>query len=780
MQVFSEFTLRDAAGLVPYLASLGISHLYLSPVMQAALGSTHGYDVVDPTRVNEELGGQRAFDELSAAVQRHGMGLIVDIVPNHMAITGRENKWWWDVLRHGRDSEFAKFFDIDWASSDQIVLPVLGDHYGRVLERGELQLREANDGYVIQYFDNEFPVDPATLQETDLDVDELDVLIGRQHYRLAYWRVSRDELDYRRFFDIDSLIALRNEDADVFDATHYLINDWLKRGTVDGVRVDHIDGLRDPLGYLRRLRAGSPSAWIGVEKILEPGESLPSSWPVQGTTGYDAARIIDGLFIEPDSEQAFAEMYRDDWESIAHEAKKFVVENVLGSDVARLVELLSNVCKARRRFRDFTRIELRTAIEALLVSMPVYRTYVVAETGQVTESDIRVLENALDTARKFATGVDSELFDLLRDLFRLQLVGEAEAEFVMKFQQVSGPVRAKSIEDTAFYRFSRFVALNEVGNDPSCWSVRPDDFHEFAATVQRAFPKTMIAGSTHDSKRSADVRARLAVLSEIPGEWRAAVERWTEMNEIHKRDGYPDRSTEYLIYQTLVGAFPLDADRATEYILKATREAKLHTSWTAQNEIYEAAVENFVRSIIVSAPFSDDLAKFVAPIVRCGRVNSLSATVLRATMPGVADCYQGDEFWNLALVDPDNRRPVDFDARRASLDSGLLHPDTDDIGVSKQHVLRALLNERIDGEYIPIFASGSRALHVISFRRGNHVVIVPRLVHALANDWDDTTVEIDDCGWRNVITNETVRGGRVDLASLLERFPVAVLGRNDA
>ncbi len=799
LQLREEFGLRDATALVPYLAKLGMSHVYLSPCMQATKGSTHGYDVVDPTRVSDDLGGQEAFDELVAALRAHSMGLVVDVVPNHMAIAGRANKWWWDVLRHGRKSEFARFFDIDWSVSNSILLPVLGDHYGRVLERGELKLAFGQDEIVLHYHDQDFPIDPITIDaKPDIaaindDVDRLDFLIGVQNYRLAYWRVARDELDYRRFFDIDSLVALRNEDPEVLDATHSLVFEWLADGTVDGLRIDHVDGLRDPLGYLRRVREKAPSVWLGVEKILELGETLPAMWPVQGTTGYDSARVVDGLFIEPASEKAFSEIYRDvceqpdGWSEVVRGAKRYVVENVLGSDVARVTQLLGDVCNERRRFRDFTRKELRTAIEGLLVSMPVYRTYIVAENSQVTSADTAVVIGALHMAREMSPGIDSELFDLLALLFSLELTGDAEGEFVMKFQQLSGPVSAKGVEDTAFYRYSHFVALDEVGNDPSHWATRPDDFHEHAAQTQRQWPLTLNAGSTHDSKRSADVRARLAVLSEVPSAWAAAVRRWMSINAVHRRGEWPDPVTEYFIYQTMIGAFPLSEERAVAHVMKAVREAKLHTSWTDPNDEYEHAVEQFLRGACGSRAFNDDLDEFMQSIVTLGRINSLSAIVLRFTMPGVPDTYQGDELWNYALVDPDNRNAVDFELRK-NLDQRVVLPEGDDVGASKLFVTAqcARLRSRHPqsfgsfGDYKPIASAGAKAAHVVAFGRGEDIVtIAPRLVKGLSGDWADTAIEIPSGDWRNIFTDERVTSGSLAMSALFQRFQVAVLEKID-
>jgi (1->4)-alpha-D-glucan 1-alpha-D-glucosylmutase len=869
VQLQPGFGFAEAAGLADYLAELGVSHLYSSPCLQTTPDSLHGYDVVDPTRVSAELGGAAGHEQLVEALRRHGFGLILDIVPNHMAITA-ENPWWQDVLANGPASRYAAFFDVDWDPPEArlqnvVLLPVLGDHYGRVLEAGELRVVREGARFTVRYQDHRFPVSPrsletllaaaaercgaellaflagahgrlphptatdwasvqrrhrdarvladllerllceeprvaaaldAALAEVNAKPDALDAWLERQNYRLAFWRAAGRDLGYRRFFDISTLIGLRMEDPRVFADTHALVLRWLGEGVLDGVRIDHPDGLRDPEGYLRRLHDAAPRAWIVVEKILEPGERLRDTWPVAGTTGYEFLQRVGGLFVSPEGERPLTECYATftgeptDYAALVRETKHLVMRDILGADVNRLTARFLEICERHRRHRDYTRHELHEALRETVACFPVYRTYVRAEMGEVHNADVRTVEDAIAAAKAHRSDLD-DLLDFLRDILLLRVRGPAETELAMRFQQLTGPVMAKGVEDTAFYRFHRLVALNEVGGDPGALGVSVDAFHRACADTAARWPLTMLATSTHDTKRGEDVRARLALLSEIPGEWATAVRRWAARNARYRRGEWPDRNAEYLCYQTLVGAWPLEVDRARAYMEKAAREAKVHTSWTDRNEAYEAALGTFVERALADADFVADLDAFVAPLVAPGRTNALAQTVLKLTAPGVPDLYQGTELWTLTLVDPDNRRPVDYELRRRLLrELAALTPEAilarSDEGLPKLWVIRQALGLRRRrpelfgpaGTYRALWAAGRRADHVVAFCRGDGAItVVPRLVLTLAGDWQDTTVDIPSGRWEHVLTGDRLEGGLVPLAGLLARFPVALLER---
>ncbi len=739
-----------------------------------------------------------------------------------MAIPWRQNRWWWDVLTYGPNSNYANYFDIDWTppagnERNTVLVPILGDHYGRVLESKQLQLARDPDGApIVRYYDNELPLDPATvtidaaddaaIARLNNDVDALDELLMQQHYRVAYWKVAGDELDYRRFFDINTLVGIRAERQEVFDDTHDLVVGWLRDGTLDGVRIDHIDGLRDPMQYLRRLRAAAgDDKWIVVEKILEPEERLPASWPVQGTTGYDALNRIGGLFVEPSGAEPLTDFYQRftgqvySWAELVEQSKCFVLANVLKSDLHRLVELFGRAAAGRRRYRDYTRRELQQALFDTLVAMPVYRSYAVPDSQQVTRADEEHVRQAIEVASAKNSNIDAELFEFLADVLTLRAGGELEAELSLRFQQLSGPVMAKGVEDTAFYRYHRLISLNEVGGDPGHFGTRPDDFHESAAEAQRMWPTAMVASTTHDTKRSEDVRHRVALLSEVPGLWADAVEQWSKINEVHRRpvnpddpDGqqYPDRNMEYLIYQTLVGAYPISADRLAEYVAKASKEAKQYTSWTEPSPAYDDALATFVAAILSNAEFNDSLQQFVGNLVRPGYINSLAAAAVKLTMPGVPDIYQGVELWDFSLVDPDNRRPVDYGKRRAML-SELDPLSVEQImarlhdGMPKLHLTRQALDLRgrrpdsFDerGAYLPLAATGQKALHTFAFQRsGDVATVVPRLIMGAGGDWGDTTVVLPDGQWRNVLTG-AMSSSVIKVNEHFQAFPVSIFER---
>nr|MDQ3879455.1 malto-oligosyltrehalose synthase [Actinomycetota bacterium] len=638
VQLHAGFTFYDVADVASYLSSLGVTHVYCSPYLQAGAGSTHGYDVLDHTRLNTELGGVQGFETMVAALSDAGLSHIVDIVPNHMAISSRRNRWWWDVLKNGRLSKYATYFDIDWEPPepklvDVILMPILGDHYGRVLSRGEITIERDEDELVVQYFDHVLPLSPTSVRdviEIDGSVDEtltrlngdpdaLHGLLDAQHYRLAYWRTAGDELDYRRFFDINTLVALRQEEPEVFDATHELILDLVRQGSVTGLRVDHIDGLREPRVYLERLREAVGDSFIVVEKILGPEELVPESWPIEGTTGYDFLNEALRLFVDPDGEAALDDLYRsftgktESFEDVALAGKTLVTHDLLASDLDRLTGLFIEVCEDNRDYRDFTRRELRECLRATLAAFPVYRTYVEPEGKGATEQDRMLIERAIGSARSARGDLDPDLFELLHAVLLGEVEGRAGSELLLRFQQLSGPVMAKGVEDTAFYNFNRFVASNEVGGDPALFAAPIGHFHERCAARASNRPRSMLATSTHDTKRSEDVRARLCVVSEIPEKWAAAVGRWAE-RVAHYRTaaGYPDDNAIYLFFQALVGAWPLTVERASAYMEKATKEAKSRTSWIDPDPDYDDAVSSFVNRCFDDEGFLSDVESFVS------------------------------------------------------------------------------------------------------------------------------------------------------------------------
>ncbi|MES1242602.1 MAG: malto-oligosyltrehalose synthase [Acidobacteriota bacterium] len=871
VQLRPGFGFDEAAALAPYLAALGVSHLYCSPYLQAARGSAHGYDVTDPTRVNEELGGAEGHERLCRALAEHGLGQVLDVVPNHMAIDPKKgepgNLWWWDVLENGPSSRYAAYFDVDWDPPQErfrnlVVLPILGDHYGRVLEAGELKLVRRGGGFEIHYFDHRMPVSPrsldsllaeaagrcdstelafladalgrlpvatatdresvarrhrdkevvrrrlarlfeeqpevaravdAVVEETGADPDRLDALLARQNYRPAFWRTAGRELDYRRFFDVHSLAGLRTEDERVFADTHALILDLVRRGVLDGLRIDHPDGLLDPEQYFRRLREAAPEAWIVVEKILEPGERLPVSWPVDGTTGYDFLNLAGGLFVDPEGERPLTDLYAEltgssrDWPELVHEKKHLVLDQLLAAEVNRVAEIFLQVCERHRRHRDYLRHELREAIREVAACFPVYRSYVRAEAGEVGEEDAEPIRTAIEAARSRRPDLPADLFDFFRALLLLEIRGPVESELVMRFQQLTGPVMAKGVEDTAFYNFHRLVSLNEVGGDPGRFGVAPEELHRELAEAR---PRAMLATSTHDTKRSEDVRARLALLSEIPERWGEAVRRWSARAARGNRHRPPDPDAEYLLFQTLAGAWPIGTERVTAYMEKAAREAKGATSWTRVDPAYEESLRSFVEGVLGDRELVRDLEAFVAPLIEPGRINSLAQTLLKLTAPGVPDLYQGTELWDLSLVDPDNRRPVDYDGRRRLLRELEGDPEPEailarmDEGLPKLWLTRQALHlrrrrpELFAGGYLPLIPRGERSKHAFAFvRGGGAVTVVPRLVMGLAGDWQGTSLELPPGRWRNELTGEDVAGEEVRLAGLLRRFPVALLSQ---
>jgi len=640
------------------------------------------------------------------------------------------------------------------------------------------------------------------LRRVSADTDRLDALIEAQNYRLAYWRAAHEDLDYRRFFDVTGLAGVRVEDPVVFGATHQLVLGWLRDGVLDGLRIDHPDGLRDPLMYLERLRSAAPDAWIVVEKILEPGEDLPRDWPVAGTTGYDFLNLVNRLYTDPRGEQPLTALYAEltgelrPFAEVAQEAKRFVVSEVLASEVNLLTDALALVVRGHRRYRDYSRGQLRAALRALIVAFPVYRTYVQAEEGAVSAVDIERVTSACSTAADARPDLPRDLFEFIADVLLLRLRGEHESDFVMRFQQLTGPVMAKGIEDTAFYRYVRLVSANEVGGDPGRFASSVDEFHAANERAARDWPARMLASSTHDTKRSEDVRARIALLSEMPDQWRAEVLAWRELTAGYRAAAL-DANTEYLVYQTLVGTWPISADRLLTYVEKAAREQKLRTSWTDPDKDYESAVRHFATALLDDKRLVARIEGFVAGLAPAWQISALAQTLLRLTAPGVPDIYQGTELWDLSLVDPDNRRPVDFVLRREMLERARPATAADavagfDSGLAKLWLIQRVLRLRqrrpelfdAAARYVPSKAIGKRAEHVIAFGRGAGLVVVaPRLVSGIgwpAPQWGDTTVELAEGPWHDELSDAEHKGGTVKLARLLGAFPMAVLVREGA
>jgi (1->4)-alpha-D-glucan 1-alpha-D-glucosylmutase len=880
VQLHAGFSFDDAAAVAGYLARLGVSHLYCSPYLQAAEGSTHGYDVVDHEHLNTELGGADAYDRLIARLAETGLGQVLDIVPNHMALAGRANTWWWDVLENGPSSRYASHFDIDWDPPQHklaatVLMPVLGDHYGRVLEAGELAVQRQGGSFTVRYHEHEAPLSPRSLDDlltraaeradsdeldavaaalgrlphahrTDLaavaerhhdkevlrarlaelcearpdvaaavdaeidalngDADALDRLLSQQNYRLAYWRTAAEELSYRRFFDIQTLAGLRVEDEAVFAATHRVILGLVAEGSVDGLRVDHVDGLADPEGYLDRLSEATGDGYIVVEKILAAGEELPGSWPVAGTSGYEFLNHVNQLFVDSGSETAVLAGYTrftgndEPYPEIVHAAKLQIMREDLAAEVERLTGLLADVCEGHRRQRDHTRRELRDVLREVIAAFPVYRPY--ARPGHpVTAADQAHVAGTVARVRERRPDIDPELMTFIGELLMLGHPGDAEADFAVRFAQVSSPVMAKGVEDTAFYRYQPLISLNEVGGDPRRFGGPVEDFHRAMAHAARRWPQAMLTLSTHDTKRSGDVRARINLLSELPGTWERAIAAWAQHNDRHKRDGWPDRNAEYLLYQTLVGAWPISPARAGAFMEKATREAKVHTTWTDPDAGYEKALDGFITGILADQDFTAGLEAFLAEhqIVERGRISSLAQTALLLTCPGVPDLYQGTELWDLSLVDPDNRRPVDYQARHRLLDAlAGAGPEAalarGDEGGPKIWLIHRLLRHRRqhpggygpDSGYEPLRVTGARASHVVAFTRtGGLAVVVPRLVTSLVTGlvtglgegWAGTTVTLPGGAWTDVLGGGTIAGGAASVAALWRRFPVAVLAR---
>ncbi|MGH9355506.1 MAG: malto-oligosyltrehalose synthase, partial [Terriglobia bacterium] len=933
--------------LVPYLHELGISELYGSPRFKARRGSSHGYDVADPCRVNSELGTETDFDELVKRLRDYGMGFLLDIVPNHMSASS-DNPWWMDVLENGSSSAYANYFDLfrhtlvagcagepDAIAPGKILLPILSDHYGRVLERQELQLKLDEKGLFVRYGDNRLPLDPATWapvidravaevtadnaaardclvrllkqinllpprtprdtarrgerSRTSQDVksslwnlvqqqseirsavekamlafngvqgiaesfDPLARLLSEQAYRLVFWKVATEEISYRRFFDVSDLVGLRVELPEVFQSRHAATLELIKEGRVTGLRVDHIDGLRDPLEYLERMqqairnvipgKGGDERFFMVVEKISAEREDLPAGWPVCGTTGYDFMNLINQVLIDPRGLKKVREFYahftgsHQTFSDVVYQADKLVLEDLLGADINTLARELSRLAAADRYAQDVTFSQHKRALVEVSACLPVYRTYI--RDARISARDQKQIALALKEARRRTAPDAMGLAAALDFLERVLLLdagnqsGEARRawlSFAMRWQQFTGAGTAKGVEDTALYRYSALLSLNEVGGNPGAGGKTPGEFHETLLARCRQTPLTLNATSTHDTKRSEDVRARIAVISEFPVEWKARVTKWSRLNRSRagRVDGQPapDRNDEVFLYQTLLGCWPFSAEEAPdlsarlkEYVIKALREAKFHSGWQQPNLSYEDAVIQFVEALLNLPPedaFSKDFLAFQSKIAFYGALNSISQTVLKAMSPGVPDFFQGMELWNFSLVDPDNRRPVDFAARTQMLDGLRQDEARDQLGLArrlvsewkdgriKMYVTRKSLEIRkslfevfAEGDYIPLLASGPKQDHVLSFARTHDgawvVVAVPRLMARItpsdlppagARAWGRrSAIQLPGeapLKWRNIFTGERLRGVRrgggcsLSLAKLFAFFPVSVL-----
>jgi (1->4)-alpha-D-glucan 1-alpha-D-glucosylmutase len=861
LQLRAGFGFAEAGELADYLAALGVTHVYLPPILQAAPGSAHGYDITDHSQISADLGGEAAFRAMAQKFRDHGLRMILDIVPNHMTIPVPEslNAQLWSVLREGQASPYAHWFDIDWAAQQgRFLLPILAGPAEECLGDFTLDFTLDKSGEpVLRYFDHVLPLRDGT---ADLPLPEL---LKAQHYRLADWRIADAELNWRRFFAVTSLIAVRVEDPDVFAATHWLPVSLLAEGLIDGLRVDHPDGLADPHGYLRRLYEATSGAWVVVEKILEHAEELPASWRCAGTTGYDALGLVEGLFIDPAGAAPLTEEYTrftggpTRFAEVAEAAKREVATQMFPAEVSRLIRLLVRIDEPA--LAAFSSVELHAVLVEMLAGFPVYRAYV-SPGEPLPEASAAAMAVAATSARRH---LPPHLHPAVEALHAILLVqppathpstthprtravlaptptapvtspaapapapGVPEArgawgEVVVRFQQTTGPVLAKGVEDTAFYRWSRLVALNEVGGDPDRFGVSPAEFHAAAQRLARDWPATLTTLSTHDTKRHEDVRARIAVLAESPQEWSAAVQGWHttaarlgagsagtagqgtgqgpgssalgaggpgaggQQTPIPASASALDPDFEYLIWQTLVGAWPIEGERLHAYLTKAMREANTRTSWSALDASYEAAVLDFADEVLSDPELNARVARFVAAIAPDARANSLGAKLVQLTMPGVADVYQGCELVELALVDPDNRRPVDFGRRRrllAALDASA-QPDAVGLNAEKLLVTSRALRLRRDhpdwfgGSYAPLAAEGPAAEHAVAFLRGgNAVTVVTRLPAALRRreGWGETVLPLPDADWLDVLTGSRHHGTRPLLSDLTRHLPVALL-----
>ena len=848
LQLHAGFTFADAGALVDYLVDLGVSHLYLSPVLEAQEGSTHGYDVADPTRVSDALGGEQGLRALADTAHGAGLGLIADLVPNHVG-TGFATPLWRSLLAEGREGAGGQAFDVDWdhpapGSRGKVVLPVLGGRFGDVLDAGELAVVEEEGEYRLAYYDNRFPLSSSAHEAvrarggpSGLDVRALDELLATEHYRLAHWRAPLQ--NYRRFFAINDLAAVRVELDEVFAHTHDAILGLVADGVLDGLRIDHPDGLRDPARYLQRLHDRTGGAWVVVEKIVLPGERLPSTWPVAGTTGYEFANLAVGLFVDPGAREALDDLDRelggapDLYEPMARRAKREKLETDLRPDLERIARLAWGVFGAEPAWRDIDFSTLRDALADVLSGYSVYRSYVDPETAQAAAEDRAVVASAVDEARGIGSA-PTWVYDALEAL----LVGEAGSgparrDVLARVQQLSGAVMAKGVEDTVFYRYRRLLALNEVGGEPARWGSSVGEFHEWARAQQRHHPLGMLTTATHDTKRGEDARLRLAALSELSDRWIPSVRRWREAlaHAVQQTaDGpAPDPQTESLVYQSAVSVWPVVdlggtgeqvplsgatsrqalRDRLVAYVQKACREDGRRTTWTDPDEAFESACAGYIAALL-DGPVAEEVAAVAEAAAAVATVHGLSQVLLRCMAPGVPDTYQGCEGWDLSLVDPDNRRPVDFDQRVAAL-TGAASTRVGELvrhrfdGRLKLWVLSRTLRARAshpscvgaDASYQPVVTSGRFADHLVAFtRRGGDdalVVLAPRLIGGLTPEmgigdrtilplgrrWEDTTLTLDAGSYEDLLTGarHTVEGDGIGVGTVLAELPVALLAR---
>lgn len=849
LQLNQDFPFSAAAQLVPYLAELGISTLYLSPILQARTGSQHGYDVCDPTQIDDDRGGEEGFRQLVEAVQQHGMTILADAVPNHMAVSS-ENPWWLHVLESGSDAPEAEFFDIDWEPSrssltGKVLLPVLGQPYVDALNAGELTIEHEAENAWVRYFDWKLPISQGAESKAHLerllaaqDEDEipqvqrqlLDNLLEAQCYRLAFWRSASAEINYRRFFDIADLAGLRQELDVVFESYHQRLIELIREGSIAGLRIDHVDGLRDPRGYLLQLRdqlRADPERrfYIVVEKIIEAQhEDLPEDWPVAGTTGYEAISYITGLLADEAGMPRLTRLYQDltgdhrSFEELVYDEKLRIVERLFAADLGRLLGTLVKAIDQLPAGRDIPRRDLRAAVVELTATLPVYRTYLDSEA--TSGADLERISSGVSQALERRPDLERPL-RLIRQLFLGEVVvdertSETRVEAIARWQQLTGAVMAKGLEDTSLYVDTRLVSLNEVGGGPQIIAIGPEQFHRWAERRARDWPTAMSTLSTHDSKRSEDVRSRINVLSELPDEWERHFRRWWDLSKPARTtvDGIeaPDVRDGLLIFQTLLGVWPTSdpdleslRDRVSQYLTKAAREAKRRTSWQEPNEQYEDALRGFAISIVDPQfwpELFDDFLPFQQRIAWLGALSSLSQTLLKLTIPGVPDFYQGTELWSLNLVDPDNRRPVDYERRRNVLEKlEADQPSLDDLlgrwqsGEVKLDLVRRLLTARHQycelftwGSYHALQVEGSQERHIVAFARDldsqRMIVVVPRFFAALDGQgddiWDGTSVRLPD-GWAGQAVDAVtgaeliISDGALPIKDIHDRFPWACL-----
>jgi len=852
LQLHAEFPLSAAQGVLAYLAELGISHVYLSPCLQAVPGSQHGYDVVDPTKISDDLGGEQAWAGFVDAARALKLRILLDIVPNHMSAS-QHNPWWDHVLQHGPFSKFAEFFDFRNPQGHRFCVHLcsLAKPYGAAMEAGELSIEMVQGRPRVKHYENTWPLGPASwgellsaggercfgelerLQLIESPVEEdltsyrrhaaraqqvldqafeagrmqpaidrvqsdkalFDAVLRRQFYMLHGWKLAGELTNYRRFFDIDTLIGVRAELPNVAAATHARIEEMISKGEIDGVRVDHPDGLREPLQYFERLRGLLPEGRIYIEKILENDERLNGDWPIDGTVGYDFLAKVNRLWMDDQRTDVLTSTYSDftghsvNFGKLVREKKRAIIESTFSAAHEQLAAMALMIARSDWQTRDLSPRQLREALEKLVTALPIYRTYRTA--GTLHEEDKRVLLEALQSARIGSPDIEAPAFDFLAALFTKSPLNDCEADFIAKWQQLTPAVMAKGVEDTTFYCFDRLVSCNEVGSQASLIGISNDKFHEFCNYLSDRWPNSMLATSTHDNKRSEDVRARISILSEIPERWSEALHLWSQLNANAWQNRLPDRHAEYLLYQTLIGAWPIDRDRAWAYMLKACREAKINTSWHEPNNSFEEKIRGFVGGVFDTPEFITSLERFIEPLILPGRINSLAQTLIKMVAPGVPDFYQGTELWDLSLVDPDNRRPVDFEdrlqlMRRAhglSANDALRECDS---GMPKLWMtarILAIRRERVEdfsaeSKYQPLVAQGTHLGRLLAFRRGeNLIAVVPRFTMTLAGEWGDTRLPLPGGAWRNCFTEQVIQR-EISPGELFASFPVALLIRD--